>query len=132
MSSLASEDIALRAALLWVFGIFVIAIISGYSVRTYKGRRASWWLFIPTLVGMGCLMLGPAGLGLLVGRATSDLDEVISVGLIASSGIAAYWLSSVIVQSAQNVAYRIVGAPIQRIRFIGGKARRLTQHRKSD
>jgi hypothetical protein len=123
VSSLASEDIALRAALLWVAGIFAISIISGYSIQRYGGRRAPLWLFIPTAFALGSFMLGPAGLAILVGRATISFDRVTSIILTASSGIAAYWLSSVVVQIAQNIAYRIVGAPTQRIRLIGGTPR---------
>lgn len=51
------------------------------------------------------------------------MDHFASIGLTSISGITAYWFSCVVVQFAQNVAYRNVGAPAQRIRFVGGKSR---------
>ena len=132
MSSLATETIALRAAGLWAMGIFAIAALSAYSARPAREAPAPLWLVIPLLLSKIGILLGPAGLALVVGRATGRWSETASMAAIAFAVLVGLWASLVLVQIAQNVAYRLVGAPVQTIRLLAqNKPKRRRRPRKA-
>ena len=113
MSSLTSEAIAFRAASLWVVGVFALAVLNAYSYRPLHGRRASRWLVIPGLLTKFAVLIGPVGLGLIVGRMTVQWGEALAMAAIAVAILAGYMASSVLVQVGRNVTCAIIGAPVQ-------------------
>lgn len=117
MSALATETIALRAFLLFVIGVLALAGLSGYTARPSRSGPVSGWIAVPILAAKICLLLGPAGLALIVGRTTGQLNESVTLVLVCAAVIFSYWLSSIAVQAAQNIAYRMVGARTQKIRW---------------
>lgn len=117
MSELASETIALRAILLFVFGIVLLAAISGYTARPSRSGPVSLWLGIPIIPAKICVLLGPSGLLLIVARATKDLSQLPRSALFVAVGALSFWLSAIVIQVAQNIAYRVVGARTQKIRW---------------
>lgn len=129
MSSLATEVIAVRAAFGWSIGLLAMIAISAYTARPWRVGRVSSWIIVPVLVARGLLLLGLAGLSIIVGRASGQLSYVAAAALIAAVVIASLWISLILVQVGQNLAYRLVGAPVQPIRWwaadTGGNRRRV-------
>jgi hypothetical protein len=117
LSSLATETIAIRGVLLTLLGIVMLAAISGYTARPSRSGPVSGWAVLAILAGRLCLLLGPAGMALIAGRASRNLGEAAALALAAATVLGSYMLSLIAVQIAQNVAYRLVGAPTQPIRW---------------
>jgi hypothetical protein len=131
MSSLTTEVIALRAAGVWAIGVFAMAALSAYSARPSREQRDSLWLVIPALLAKIAVLLGPAGLALIVGRATARWSETVTLVAICAVVLAGYAASSVVLQIAQNIAYQLVGARVQPIRlWRPNKPKRRPTHRK--
>jgi hypothetical protein len=117
MSNLTTQEIVFRTAGLWTIGMFAMAALSAYTARRTRERFDPLWLIIPFLLARIAVLLGPAGLALIVGRATSRWSETAAMVAIAAAVIAGYLASTVLVQIAQNVTYRLVGARLQPIRL---------------
>jgi hypothetical protein len=132
MSSLATETIALRAGGLWAVGIFIIAAVSAYTARPDREGPVSVWVVIPIMLGKIGMFLGPTGVALIVGRAVGQLGENARMAAAAAVLMVGVWVSLVLVQIVQNVAYRLIGAPVQPIRFWNGsKPKRRRRLRKA-
>lgn len=117
MSSLTTEMIAFRAAGLWGIGMFAMAALSAYTARPSREQPDSLWLIIPIMLAHIAVLLGPAGLALIVGRATGRWSETATMAAVVAAVLGGYAASSVSVQIVQNIAYRLVGAPVQPIRL---------------
>ena len=115
MSSLTTEAIAFRAVGLWVIGVFALAVLNAHSYLPSYRRRATRWLIIPGLLAKFAVLLGPVGLGLIVGRVTGQWNETLAMAAIAAAILIGYVASSVLVQVGRNVACAIIGAPVQPI-----------------
>lgn len=117
MSNLTTQEIALRAASLWAIGVLAIAALSAYAARPTREGPGPLWLVIPILLAQMAVLMGPAGLALVVGRATSRWNETGAMVAILAAVSAGYLANSVLVQFAQNIAYRLIGARLQPIRL---------------
>lgn len=116
MSDLTTEAIAFRAAGLWAIGVVTLAALNAYSYRPSRGQqRDSLWLVISGLFAKLAILMGPAGLALIVGGATNQWSGAAATAATVATILAGYLASLVLVQCAQNMACLFIGAPTQPI-----------------
>lgn len=129
VAGLTTDIIAVRAAIGWAAGLIGTGLIGGYLASLPNGPR-SGWVVIPILATRIPLLLGPAGVGLIVGRLTSGLVEIAAYSAIGVSVVASMWLSAIAAQFAQNIACRLFGARQAPIRWWSGDTGKRSRRRK--
>lgn len=124
------SDIALRCAAGWLLGVSTIAAVSGYTVRLSRKGSVPLWTGFAAIAGNICWVGACAGIGFLLGRLAPRQDLMLTIALYVCGFVAALWVTSILIQLAQNLAYRAVGAPMQRIRWYNGQQSRAHRTKK--
>ncbi len=109
-------EIASRAAMAWLAGLIVVAACSAFATRS-SSTKVPLRLVLPVLAGRICLLLGIFGLVMIVGRAVRDQGLAVLMIAAVASVVAGSWLTNIAVQVAQNLAYLLAGAPVQKINW---------------
>ena len=120
-----AADIAIRASGAWLVGASAIVSISAHTARPSRKGPVSLWIGIAAVVAKFCLISGCIGVGLLLVRLIHPPYRAPNIALGGAGFIGSYWVSIIVIQIAQNVAYKIVGAPYRPIEWYrSGKRRR--------
>jgi hypothetical protein len=129
VTDLPTETIIIRAVIGWLVGLIGTGLIAGYLEAHSNGSR-SFWIVIPILAARILLLLGPAGMGLAVSRATRHLDEIASYLAVGVTIVVSLWLSMIGAQVAKNIACIFFGAKTEPIRWWPENSGRRSKQRK--
>jgi hypothetical protein len=130
VTDLSTEVIAIRAGLSWLIGLAGTGLIHGLLLRLPGGRRSTWWI-VPILASRIALLLGPVGVGLIVGRLIPKSPENIVLATAALALIASLWLSAIAAQLVQNRVSTHFGLKPEPIRWWAGDTGKRSRKRQT-
>lgn len=129
MTDLPTETIIIRTVIGWLVGLVGTGLIAGYLEAQSSGPRSSL-IAILILAARLPLLLGPAGMGLAVSRATRHLDEIAAYLAVGVTIVASLWLSMIGAQVAKNIGCIFFGVKTQPIRWLSENIGRRSKRRK--
>ena len=114
------SEIAFRCAGLWLVGVVAVVTMSGYLARPSRNGPASLWAGLAAIIATICWVVACFGFGMLTVWLAPERGQLVRFILYPLGALGALWLTSILIQVGQNLAYRMVGAPVQRIRWYNG------------
>jgi hypothetical protein len=98
-------------------GIMIIAATTGYTANPKRRGAPSLWIALLVMAGMALRLVGMMVIAAVCASLLAGRNEIGRLAVWASAFILFGWLSDVVIQLAQNLFYRFVGAPTQRLRW---------------
>lgn len=112
-----SEEILVRSVVSWAVGLLFVASASAYAARPGASKDLPLWVGLPVILGQFLYFGAAVGVGAVLEKALHDRSQPLKIVIVPLGILTTLWVSSIILQLAQNFGYRLVGAPSQKLRF---------------